>query len=561
LNKLFKHIRAVVSDLVWGWLLAFNSSRGLSLAWLFLSVISGVLPMVILIGIRLRLDAESVTSDTVLNEGQMLYWLLIAAVVLFGVLVVSRLVQYLQTVFSQQVKGSVQESLLNTINGLKLSFFDTAENQSLLQRARSEALQQPTIIFEASGGAIQAGFFLAAIFGYLFLQSPIYVAVIVVCALPAIALYSRMTIRANQQRIKQTALKRKQNYLFWVLGERDYIPELRMTRADQWFAAKHKKIEEQLSTSERGLAQSELLHSIVAGLCIVGGVGLCAWQMLEAYIANELTSAGLVLNAYVLVVGQRIAVSFMEQAIKLYKGGLFFGDFRRLSQLGSPLVPPSAPGEQLLIKHSIQLKNIEFTYPGAMKKAVDNISMRFEAGTINIVRGANGTGKSTLFKILAGLYRPDSGDVLLDGVRLEGTSLGDWKNSVSLQVQHGGRYPETVRNNVALGRDITDEKWRLAADLSGARSEYQKLKDGERTPLMGPMGGVDLSGGQWQKMFIARAFSSKAQVILLDEPTAFLDAESRAKFWKELVLPAQNSIVIIISHDNTVKDEYIFHSS
>jgi hypothetical protein len=99
LNKIFKHIRAVVSDLVWGWLLAFNSSRGLSLAWLFLSVISGVLPMVILIGIRMRLDAESVGSEAVLNEGEMLYWLLIAAVVLFGVFVVSRVVQYLQTVF------------------------------------------------------------------------------------------------------------------------------------------------------------------------------------------------------------------------------------------------------------------------------------------------------------------------------------------------------------------------------------------------------------------------------------------------------------------------------
>jgi ATP-binding cassette subfamily B protein len=285
-------------------------------------------------------------------------------------------------------------------------------------------------------------------------------------------------------------------------------------------------------------------------LFLVGGVGLCAWQMLEAYIANELTSAGLVLNAYVLVVGQRVAVNFMEQAIKLYKGGLFFGDFRRLSQLVSPLATPSAPAEQQLVKHSIQLKNLEFSYPGAMQKAVDNISMCFEVGTINIVHGANGSGKSTLFKILAGLYRPDSGEVLLDGVRLEGTSLDGWKNSVSLQVQHGGRYPETVRSNVVLGREITDEKWRFAANLSGARSEYQKLKDTERTPLMAPMGGADLSGGQWQKLFIARAFSSHAQVILLDEPTAFLDAESKAKFWTELILPAKNSIVIIISHDD-----------
>ena len=203
----------------------------------------------------------------------------------------------------------------------------------------------------------------------------------------------------------------------------------------------------------------------------------------------------------------------------------------------------------------VRFEEVSFTYPGATQPTIDGLTLEIRPGETLAVVGVNGAGKTTMMKLLAGLYRPTAGRITVDGADLRELDVEAWRRRMTALFQDFVHYGESVADNVALsapghGEDIAgvDD----AIDAAGATDMVAALPDGARTTLWkGGTGAVDLSGGQWQKLAIARALFAVAhgrRLLVLDEPTAHLDVEAEQEFNERVTTQADGASVVIISH-------------
>jgi len=194
---------------------------------------------------------------------------------------------------------------------------------------------------------------------------------------------------------------------------------------------------------------------------------------------------------------------------------------------------------------------VSFSYPGRKRPVLDRLDFRLEPGERVALIGENGQGKTTLVKLMTRLYDPTDGRILLDGVDLRDYSIEDLHTQIGVIFQDFMRYEMTVRENIAVGRidDVDEEIIHRAARKSLADPVIGKLPGGY-DQLLGRRfeGGVDLSGGEWQKMALARAYFRDAQLVILDEPTASLDAQSEHEVFERFAELTQGKMALLISH-------------
>ncbi|MBE1489587.1 ABC transporter ATP-binding protein [Plantactinospora soyae] len=258
----------------------------------------------------------------------------------------------------------------------------------------------------------------------------------------------------------------------------------------------------------------------------------------------------------------------LQSLLGLYALG-FTGDLQRRLRLASAAVPPalavSALGTPALAvtgraatrlpQREIRFERVRFGYPGDRRPVVDNLDLVIPAGSSLAIVGDNGAGKSTITKLLAGLYRPDAGRIRVDGRDLHEYDLASWRRQLAVVFQDFGRYPFSVRDNIAFGaietaatRDAVVE----AARLGGFLGVELGLADGWDTLLTSAhLGGTELSGGQWQRLALSRALYSVrqgARVLVLDEPTAHLDIEAEYELYTRFLEITAGITTILVSH-------------
>ncbi|HEY7565316.1 MAG TPA: ABC transporter ATP-binding protein, partial [Acidimicrobiia bacterium] len=289
-----------------------------------------------------------------------------------------------------------------------------------------------------------------------------------------------------------------------------------------------------------------LISTAVVGL-LLGGVVL-----LVAYLASTgqvtLAEAGVAI-AGIAVVGARLAGAGWS-ASTLSEAGFYLDDFTEFLRLGG--VPSPRRNEAPPGFGRITAEDVRFTYPSADHPALHGISLHIDAGEVVALVGENGSGKSTLAKILAGLYRPETGRVLWDGTDIATIDQEAFSELVAVIFQDFLRYHLSAADNIGLGRYQAASDRDAIADAarhSGADSFIDDLKHKYET-LLGPefLGGVDLSVGQWQRMALARAFFRNAPFVILDEPTAALDAKAEHELFERIRTLLSDRTVLLISH-------------
>jgi len=204
------------------------------------------------------------------------------------------------------------------------------------------------------------------------------------------------------------------------------------------------------------------------------------------------------------------------------------------------------------IEQGIEFRNVSFQYPGSNRLVLNDLNLRIDAGEHVALVGENGEGKTTLVKLVARLYEPTSGTILLDGTDLRDYSLEDLRRQFAIVFQDFCRYDFPLRENIGVGkvdRIRDDEALWEAAYKSGMNGFVSRLPD-RMDQMLGRRfeGGVDLSGGQWQRVALARAYIGNAQLLILDEPTAALDAAAEAEVFQKFADLMQDKTSIIISH-------------
>jgi ATP-binding cassette subfamily B protein len=245
--------------------------------------------------------------------------------------------------------------------------------------------------------------------------------------------------------------------------------------------------------------------------------------------------------------------SLLDSLNRLYESNLFLDNLMTYLKLQPLLVAPAngltAPAS---IRHGIEFRHVSFRYPGSDVYALRDISLHIQPGERIALVGLNGAGKTTLIKLLTRLYDPTDGQVLLDGVDLRDYDLTSLHQRFGVIFQDFVRYQFTVRENIGFGQvDALDDIARIkdAADRGGASSIIENMPQGYDTMLGRRWEkGQELSGGQWQKIALARAFMRKAEVLVLDEPTSALDAEAEYEVFRRFGELMEGRIAVLISH-------------
>jgi ATP-binding cassette subfamily B protein/ATP-binding cassette subfamily C protein len=253
------------------------------------------------------------------------------------------------------------------------------------------------------------------------------------------------------------------------------------------------------------------------------------------------------------VLALRSAAASLEQLMynvnQCYEDGLYFSDYVSFCEDARSRIPPAAAAGPPPGFARIVASGVTFSYPGADEPSLRSVSVEIARGEVVALVGENGSGKTTLAKILAGLYRPQAGTVWWDDVAIADVDGERLREQIAVIAQDHGNWPLTVRDNIVMGRAVEEAKLAAAAAASGADTVIAGLSRGYDTLLARQFkDGAELSGGQWQRIAAARGFYRTAPLLIMDEPTAALDARAEFALFSSLRTLTQDRTVLIITH-------------
>jgi ATP-binding cassette subfamily B protein len=455
-------------------------------------------------------------------------------------------------ILSELVSNYTTGKVLDVAGRVDLIAFDDSSFYDRLQRAAHTGSMNTVSMVRGLANLGGSAARMAGLITAIAVIKPILLVPLVAVYVPLWYVIRRNSGDSFQFFITMTPLERQRDYMRLLLSDYSSAKEVRSFslvsflrgRFDE-LAGKH--VAESMRVSKRRLRRqfvASLEYGVFMALIMAGLAWLYASNSLS--LAATSVTAGVVFQLSGTLAGMGISAG------GLYEGSLFleeYNSFMRLSENYSGRGCESASASTF---EDLTVAGVTFSYPVASKPSLSGVSLNIKAGEIVALVGENGSGKTTLAKLLAGLYRPDSGEILLNGVPTGSYDPDSLRSLIAVVFQDFVRYQLTARENIGLGRPERaweTESIELAAQASGARQVISGLPQGYDT-VLGPqfLGGQDLSIGQWQKMALARAFFRDAPFVVLDEPTASLDARAEREVFDSVRRLFKDRAVLLISH-------------
>jgi ATP-binding cassette subfamily B protein/ATP-binding cassette subfamily C protein len=305
----------------------------------------------------------------------------------------------------------------------------------------------------------------------------------------------------------------------------------------------------------RQMTVTKLIGGALGGVATAGVYVVLGVLLTTGYLALSVAGTA--------VLAIRSAAGSLQQLMfavnQCYEDGLYFSDYLAFCADARARIPAAAPGAVTGAGQDcpaaparftrITASGVTFSYPGGDEPALREVTMEIGCGEVVALVGENGSGKTTLAKILAGLYRPSAGTVRWDDVEITGVDGELLREQIAVIAQDHGNWPLSVRDNITMGRDLDEALLASAAAASGADTVIGDLARGYDTLLARQFkDGAELSGGQWQRIAAARGFYRTAPLLIMDEPTAALDARAEFALFSSLRTLAENRTVLIITH-------------
>jgi len=531
-------------DYVWGMKEAAGCSPVLATAWGGTLIANGFVPLAVLLSSRRTLSAleKGDQEELVVAFG------CLVAVLLASPLLASSL-QWLRHRFSDLVQQRFSEWMHDQACRVPYSFFDRADAHDLVHRVRVNTLNQPFNLLEQTGLSVQNGILLGGVVAMLWGYGWWLPALLIGTALPGLWIVASFTLASVRFNRETTHLQRKGAYLSWLMGERWFAAEIRMFLLSGLFGKMYSKTREDYRKLESRLNASEWRIEVLYAALGVLGFATGIWWLVRQRLNGRLLVTDIVIAFHAFLMGQRLLRSLMDNLGQLYRAGAFLKDFRDFvnhpaDTPGNPRALPYSP-----LREGIEFDAVSFRYPNGARDSLDSLQLFAPAGKVTAIVGANGSGKSTLIRLLCRLYRPDSGKILLDGKRLDQFEIDRLRSSISILFQDPVGFQATARQNVEWGNSRVDPgRLQSVAKAAGILDILERLPNGWDTMLGNRFGGVELSGGEWQRIALARAFVRDAPICLLDEPTSDLDGWAEADWYDRFLGWAVDRTCILITH-------------
>ncbi|MGZ9074206.1 MAG: ABC transporter ATP-binding protein, partial [Burkholderiaceae bacterium] len=453
---------------------------------------------------------------------------------------------------SERFSNETSLRLMEHAATLDLEDFEDSELQDSLERARRQAAGRTSLIsqlFSQAQGVITIISFAAGLLVY----APWLIVLLAVALIPAFIGETYFNAQSYSLNFARTPERRELDYVrqtgasvetakeVKIFGLNDFLIERYRTLADSFFQANRR-----IAIGRAGWGSA---LTAIGTLAYYAAYAYIVWRTLRGdFSIGDLTFlAGSFMRLRNLL--ENLLIGFSQVASQ----ALYLDDLFSFFEIQPEIVPPPNPKPfPVPIQHGFTFENVGFRYPGAERWAVRNLTLDLRAREILALVGENGAGKTTLVKLLARLYDPDEGRILLDGHDLREYDLFALRANIGVIFQDFMRYHLTAADNIAVGRiEARNDRARIvaAAERSLADEVIRKLPDGYDQVLGKRFRtGIDLSGGEWQKIAIARAYMRDAQLLILDEPTAALDARAEFEVFERFKELSHGKTVVLISH-------------
>jgi ATP-binding cassette, subfamily B, bacterial len=454
-----------------------------------------------------------------------------------------------QSRLKPQVDRVVEIRLLDLTTQVELAAYDDSAFYDAMQRARDRGLyaapQVVTNVLDCVTGA--AGIASAA--SVVAVLHPILLVLLVIAELPggwAAVHAARIGYITN---FALADSRRRKWMLTDLMAERQTAAEIRSFTLRHFMLARVARLAAYARDAEVEAAGRQALTRVVAAAA--GGVATAgvytALGILLAIGALPLAYAG---TAVLAIRSAQASLATLLYAVnQCYEEGLYFSDYQAFCADAARRIPPPGVRPAPADFDRIVVDNVTFTYPGAHDPALSQVSVEIRRGEVVALVGENGSGKTTLAKILAGLYRPESGTVCWDQTAISDVDPEPLRERIAVIAQDHANWPLTVRHNITMGRDADPATLATAAAASGADTVIERLPHGYDTLLDRHFkDGAELSGGQWQRIAAARGFYRSAPLLIMDEPTAALDARAEYALFSSIRGHAQGRSVLLITH-------------
>jgi ATP-binding cassette subfamily B protein len=516
-------------------------------------VVAALLPLAVLAVTKVIIDDIDLFTKHQLALPTHFWWLVALEFVLASIgTILVRAITFCDTILADKYARFVSTKIMAHASRLDLTSFEDPLFYDKMERARVQGTDR-IVMIQSMGLLIQQVVTTITLAASIVFFSPWILVVLVVCVIPAFVGETHFAFLGYSLNFGQTTARREMDYLRVLGGSKESAKELKLFGIGTYLVDRYTKLSDRLHKETAGLAKRKLL--VGALLTMLGTIG---YYGSYAFVIYETVIGHLTIGTLFLLTGAIAGASSNIQAVfstfsTIADQALFITDLLEFFAVKpTVLSKPNALCAPKPIRQGFEFRHVSFRYPGQTRFVLEDVSFQLKPGERLALVGENGQGKTTIVKLLTRLYDPTSGQILVDGVDLREYNLEDWWKEIGVIFQDFVRYDMTASENIAMGRieeEANEFRVRSAAQKSLAEQVVRKLPRGYEQILGRRFeGGVDLSGGEWQKIALARAYLRDAQVLILDEPTAALDARSEHEVFQRFAELTKGKMALLISH-------------
>lgn len=502
----------------------------------------------------LSLPAD-VIFETVSSEVNIMFWIVLELVFLIVKSLINNIYNAITTISGEKVSFHIKTSIITKSKDIDLAQFDLPTFYEKLENATREASFRPVQIISNSFSVISSFISLISFIIVLATLSPFAPLVIILISLPAAIIkfsYGRKNFLYMKRHSKQ---RRLMEYYSNIMTNKDIAKEVRMFDLSGTFIGKFKTtFKSYFSGLKKLVIKENLWHIFISISTAFVNIALVIYVVYEVCSGKmEVGDYSFYSNALSSVIS--CVASVVAATATIYQGTLFIDNMMEFERVETKIKPAVTPALDIQrhIPHTIEFKDVSFSYPGTDRLVLDKISFKLEGGTTTVLVGLNGAGKTTLIKLLTRLYDPVDGVILLDGIDIRNYDIKQLYKMFGTIFQDFGKYATDIEENIYFGdveKGAVEAELDKAAKHSGAYDFISSYPKKYKTPLTKYFEeeGTELSIGQWQKLSVSRAFYSDSDVLILDEPTAALDAIAEQQIFKQFEELTKGKTSIFVSH-------------
>jgi ATP-binding cassette subfamily B protein len=460
-----------------------------------------------------------------------------------------------RTLLGNRLGMEVNSQILAKAISVDLAQMEDSEFYDKMNRARMEASSRSLSLVTDAFQLIQNGLTLVGYISLLFAYSAWAVGAMVLASLPATISEMRFSQTGFRLYNWRSPQRRKMSYMEYVLANDTHAKEVRVLGLGATFFARFRGLANQFYAEDRALARQRTAWSVALSLLSSLAFYGCYLVIALSAARREISLGSLTLYVVAFRQGQQAFQSCLSAIGGMYEHNLYLSNLFEFLAIplahsaprASRALPPGAPARGIFVQ------GLGFQYPGKDKWVLEDVNLVIPPGQSVAIVGSNGAGKSTLIKLLCGLYQPTVGHIWIDGKEVQAWDARELRNRMSVVFQDFNKYQLSVQENVGVGQidavEVADQVLR-ALDRGGADDFVAELPEGLQTSLGSWFkGGRELSGGQWQKVAISRAFMREgADILILDEPTAALDPEAESRAFQKFQELIRGKTSLVISH-------------